>query len=339
MRKRWVFVCYFLVAVLMNACATTASNPKAEENEKINIVWPAPPEKARIKFVNQFSTPKDLGLKKSFSRKVQSALFGDDDRQMNRPYAVAANSSWVAVADPGAAVVHVFDTKRKTYRQLSDTGDFNFASPIGVALDDERLYIADSELGKVFILNRRLKLVSTVEGFQRPTSLALDPVHHRLYVADTLAHQIKVFDLDGTALFTFGERGEADMQFNFPSHLAFANDRLFVNDTMNFRIQIFSSEGHHLNTFGKHGKGSGQFTQPKGVAVDSMGNVYVADALSNRVQIFAQDGTFLLDFGRAGDSPGAFQMPAGLAMWNDLIYVADSFNHRVQVFQFLREED
>jgi DNA-binding beta-propeller fold protein YncE len=68
-----------------------------------------------------------------------------------------------------------------------------------------------------------------------------------------------------------------------------------------------------------------------------MGHVYVADALSNRVQIFGQDGTFLLDFGQAGDNPGAFQMPAGLAAWNDFIYVADSFNQRVQVFQFLRE--
>jgi len=339
MNRRWAFVLYLQIVILTGSCATTISKPAVEENETVNIIWPKAPEKARIKFVKQISSPEDLGLHKSFARKLRDALVGGDDRRMTRPYAVAANSSWVAVADPGAAVVHVFDTARKTYQQLADAGDYNFVSPIGVAVADERLYIADSELNKVFILNHRFKLLSTVENFQRPTSLVLDPVHNRLYVADTLAHEIKVFDRDGEELFTIGERGEADGQFNYPSHLAFADDRLFVNDTMNFRIQIFSSEGHHLGTFGKHGKGSGQFTQPKGVTVDSMGHVYVADALSNRVQLFDQDGTFLLDFGRAGDGPGAFQMPTGLAMWNDLIYVADSFNNRVQVFQFLREEN
>lgn len=337
MSKRWTFVLYFLAAILMGSCATTISRPSVDESETTHIVWPQAPEKARIKFIRQINSPEDLGLRKSFSRKLRDALAGSDDRRMTRPYAVAANDSRVAVADPGAAVVHVFDTSRKTYNQLAAAGDYDFASPIGVALAEERLYIADSELAKVFILSHRFKLISTIENLQRPTSLVLDPVHHRLYVADTLAHEIKVFDKDGKALFTIGERGEADGQFNYPSHLAFADDRLFVNDTMNFRIQIFSSEGHHLGVLGKHGKGSGHFTQPKGVTVDSMGHVYVADALSNRVQIFEQDGTFLLDFGRAGDGPGAFQMPAGLAMWNDLIYVADSFNGRVQVFQFLSE--
>ena len=327
-----------LSLLLTTACSATNPEPTLQEDRTPAMVWPEAPEKARIQFVRQFSSPEDLGLRESFARRVRDALVGDDDRLMTRPYAVAANNKRVAVADPGAAVIHLFDTKRKSYHQLKAAGDYDFTSPIAVALADERLYIADSELGKVFILNHRLKLLSTIENFQRPTSLAFDLVGQRLYVADTLAHEIQVFDQKGEVLFSIGGRGEMDGQFNFPSHLAFVDDRLFVNDTMNFRIQIFNSEGRHLQTLGKHGVGSGHFTQPKGVAVDSMGHVYVADALSNLIQVFEQDGTFLLGFGSAGDSPGAFQMPTGLAIWDDLIYVADSFNQRVQVFKFLREE-
>ena len=338
MNRRWSFKPFLALVLLAAACATTMPEPVEQEIGMPNLVWPEAPEKARIKFVKQFSSPEDLGLRESFSRRIRDVLTGGDDRQMTRPYAVAINNHKIAVADPGAAVVHMFDTGRNTFHKLRSGGDYDFASPVGVALSVERLYIADSELNKVFILNNRLKLLSTIEGFQRPTSLAFDLVRQRLYVADTLAHEIKVFDQDGEALFSIGGRGEAVMQFNFPSHLAFADDRLFVNDTMNFRVQIFNFEGRHLQTFGKHGVGSGHFTQPKGVAVDSMGHVYVADAMSNRVQIFDQDGTFLLDFGSAGGEPGAFQMPAGLAMWEDMIYVADSFNQRVQVFQFLSEE-
>jgi len=332
--SRWTI----LLLLLIVGCSATIPEPTTKETETLPLVWPEAPEKARIKFIKQFSSPEDLGLHKSFSQKVRDVLAGSDNRYMARPYAVATNGKRVAVADPGVAMVHLFDTERKTYKQLTGAGDYVFTSPIGVALADERLYIVDSELNKVFILNHRLKLLSTIEGFERPTSLALDPNNQRLYVADTLAHKIQVFDQNGEALFSIGGRGESDMQFNYPSHLAFANNRLFVNDTMNFRIQIFDSEGRHLQTFGKHGVGSGHFTQPKGVAVDSMGHVYVADALSNQVQVFEQDGTFLLGFGSAGDGPGAFQMPTGLAIWDDVIYVADSFNQRVQTFQFLRED-
>lgn len=326
------------LGMLAVACAGTASAPAAEE-ESVNIVWPAAPEQARIAFVRQFSKPADLGLRESFSRKLRDALVGGDDRAMTRPYALAVNASSIVIADPGAAVVHVFDLKRKTFRQVKDVGKLYLESPIGVALGEDRLYIADSVLNKVFILDNRLKLLAFIEDLQRPTSIVFDPIQRRLYVADTLAHEIRVFDRDGKDLFSIGERGETDLQFNYPSHLAFADDRLFVNDTMNFRIQVFGPDGRHLQTFGKHGVGSGHFTQPKGVAADSIGHVYVADALSNRVQIFDRDGTFLLGFGGPGDAPGSFQMPAGLAIWKDMIYVADSFNHRVQVFQYLRQEN
>jgi DNA-binding beta-propeller fold protein YncE len=302
------------------------------------MVWPEAPEVARIEFVAQFSRAKDLGLRESFSRKIKKLLSGSDDRRMSRPYAVAVDGDLVVVADPDAAMLHVFDTGHKTYQVLKNAGKQDFASPIGVALGGNRLFVADSELAKVFILNRRFKLLSTLDGLQRPTGLAFDPERKRLYVADTLAHQVRVFDEDGKPLFDIGARGDQDTQFNFPSHLAFANDRLFVNDTMNFRIQVLDPDGQHLRTFGKHGTGSGYFAQPKGVAIDSQGHVYVADALANRVQIFDQNGLFLLGFGGTGDGPGALQMPAGLAIWDDRIYVADSQNQRVQIFRYLREE-
>ena len=75
----------------------------------------------------------------------------------------------------------------------------------------------------------------------------------------------RLFDRDGRPLFTIGERGEADGQLNYPSHLFVGADHLYVNDTMNFRIQVFGLDGRHLVTFGKQGTASGYFAQPKGI--------------------------------------------------------------------------
>ena len=162
--------------------------------------------------------------------------------------------------------------------------------------------------------------------------------NQRVYVTDTLSHTVMAYNTEGALLNKIGERGEKHLQFNFPSHLALSKDTLIVNDTMNFRIQAIDFAGNHLFSFGKQGDASGYLTQPKGVAFDSDGNIYIADALANRIQIFNQKGDFLLEFGGKGESLGQFNMPAGISISDDKIYVADSYNQRIQVFQYLRAE-
>ena len=153
-----------------------------------------------------------------------------------------------------------------------------------------------------------------------------------------MTHQIVVFNDSGEKLFEFGTRGTAEGEFNFPSHIFLAGDRLLVNDKMNFRVQSFELNGRFESSFGTHGDGSGHLSQPKGIAVDSKNHVYVAGATIDRVQIFSSEGDFLLAFGSKGKGLGKFQMPAGIAIHQDLIYVADSLNSRVQVFKYVGEE-
>ena len=332
MTVRWIW----LLPLLLSACSTTGP---VLLDEYQHLVWPAAPEPARIEFVTLFNKADDLGIKKSFFSKIIEFFAGAEDRRMSRPYAIAANSEKIIVADPDASALHLFDLKRQKYHKLKRAGKLNFETPIGVAIGNDRIFVADSKLNKVFVLNDEMELLTVLQGFQRPTGLAVDTVRKQLYVADTLAHHIKVFDHSGNFQFIIGGHGEKDAQFNFPSHLAFRGDRLYVNDTMNFRIQILQYDGHHLKTFGKHGDASGAFAQSKGLAVDSDGHIYVADAMAGRVQIFDQNGVFLLAFGSFGNTAGSFQLPAGLTFWQDKLYVADSFNGRVQVFHYLAMEN
>ena len=65
-------------------------------------------------------------------------------------------------------------------------------------------------------------------------------------------------------------------------------------------------------------------------------SLYVVDALFDGVQIFDREGALLLGFGSGGRAPGEFWLPTGAFIDpRDQIYVADSYNQRVQVFELV----
>jgi len=323
-----------LLTALVAGCASPTGS-ETPDTATVNIVWPPPPATARIRYLYSFSEPLDLDIKPSLGRKFMDALAGEKMTGMVRPYAVSVQGQKILVADPGGQAVHLFDLERRKHLAILTAGEEPLVSPVGVALSESRVYVADSALGKIFLFDHKGNLLKFVADLNRPTGLAYDHAAGRLFVAETLAHQVVVFDSDGNRLFDFGARGTKGGEFNFPSHLSISAEKLLVNDNMNFQIKTFSLDGLELSVFGKHGDSSGQFSQPKGVAADSTGNVYVAGATIDRIQIFSAGGEFLLAFGGEGNAPGKFLMPAGVTIDNDRIYVADSYNGRVQVFQFL----
>jgi DNA-binding beta-propeller fold protein YncE len=91
---------------------------------------------------------------------------------------------------------------------------------------------------------------------------------------------------------------------------------------------------------GMPGAGPGQFNTPHDIAVASDGSLYVADSGNHRIQHLSPSGEVLNGWGTyansaAGDAPGGtFNEPWGVALAPDgsAVYVADTWNHRVQKF-------
>ena len=229
------------------------------------------------------------------------------------------------------------DAPRDRYARVTQVGAQTLVSPVALALGpDGAVFVADTALKEVFLLDRDGALLRTfaTQGLDRPAGLAWDAAARQLYVLDSLRHRITVFDGNGALLRTFGENGNADGQFNHPTHLALdAGGALLVTDALNFRVQWIDRDGRFLAKFGQAGNGSGDFAGPKGVAADGDGHYYVVDALFDAVQIFDRQGRLLLGFGEHGSGPGQFSLPNGIFIaTDDKVYVADAYNRRVQVF-------
>jgi DNA-binding beta-propeller fold protein YncE len=91
-----------------------------------------------------------------------------------------------------------------------------------------------------------------------------------------------------------------------------------------------------VRTIGRRGLYVGNLSRPKGVAADSDGNVYVVEGYFDYLLVFNGEGEFLMPIGGTGQGSGSFFLPAGV--WvdaNNRVFVADMFNGRVAIFQFL----
>lgn len=325
-------------------CAAAGAGCVVEDTE-VHPVWPAPPAVARIIHLKNIRTGSDL-VQASGLDAVIRALTGGQEFGLLRPHGVAVwEEKYLYISDQEQQAVVVFNLESGEPFLIEKVGETFLVSPVGVAACGELVAVSDSALNGVFLLTPKGELVKTIRkpgGFERPTGLAYDAARGLLYVVDTLANEICVFDLEANDLVGYvGSRGQARGEFNYPTHIFLdRNGRLYVTDSLNFRVQVFNPQGQYLFHIGELGDASGHLAVPKGVGVDAEGHIYVVDSYFSRVQIFDEEGTFLLAVGEPGAGPGGFLVPSGLTVDSqDRIYVCDSYNKRVQLLQFVRASD
>lgn len=304
------------------------------------LVWPQPPEKPKIRHISTIRGFKEKGIS------LKSVFVGKGEDKLIQPVAiVAGRDGRIAIADTGTKSVHLFIPKEERYVGISRFASGELVSPVGVAFDAEsRLYVSDSFHDKIAVFNERGDFLFSIDGsrggvLKRPTGLAYDRDHQAVFAVDTASHRIQAFTPKGEPAISFGERGNGDGQFNFPTHIfRGSTGKIYVTDAMNFRVQIFDSAGRFLTAFGRHGDGSGDFSMPKGVAADSEGTIYVVDTLFDNIQVFNEKGEFLLTLGSRGFDQGEFWLPSGIFIDDgEKLYVCDTYNKRIQIFEIIKD--
>ena len=164
-----------------------------------------------------------------------------------------------------------------------------------------------------------------------------------------------LYDKDTRTLDTvsvLGGHGSGEGMFSSPRNVAIGPDgSVYVADSGNHRIQKFAADGTFVTAWGhacrmfeeqqgcEEPDGAGGFYDPWGLAVDADGFVYVADTWNHRVQKFTADGAFVTMWGSYGVSEsgsgggGLFWGPRDITTEGELVYVSDTGNKRIQVFQ------
>lgn len=326
---------------------------------------------------------------------------GSDDDELDNPtdVVIKSNGREIYVVDNDNNRINVFDDDGDadfiygTFCNVSQIQDCNDdadgAEEDGDGQFNAPLYIAMDALGKFFVVdseNERIQIFDDDGEFQSKfgssdsgnddylggaQGIVVQDSSRKIFVSNTENDSISVFGSTGSFLFDFDSFNLND-DFTNPSEMIIDNidELLYVADSGNDRIIVFeivdgttcpndtieSVDGIcFVKEFGSSGDDEGEFDDPSGLAFDSENNLlYVADSDNDRIQIFeivdsttcpsdteeVVDGVcFVEEFGSLGTGDGQFDSPQGIAldMSNDLLYVADSKNDRIQVFDLNSE--
>lgn len=380
-RKRLLAVIGILTIVLALPYGAAAQKKKkatddATQNQQkranfdlSKIVWPNPPAITRIKFVEQFTGQKiDFDTKANKQQKQKQGwmdrLAGTKplvDQQMDLPfqlvrtYGLAFDSKGrIYAADQAVGAIFVFNPeadKKWEVEMIRHGKEAHFGEINGLAIDDnDRIFVSDDKFHKVIVISPEHKEESSfgADVLVRPGGMAIDTTNRFLYVVDTGADVVDVFDADSYKLLRkIGTPGKKHLltepgTFSLPANAAVDKDgNLYVTDTLNNRVEAFDPEGNFISMFGKNGDGPGQFSRPKGIAVDSDGHIWVTDGVEQRVQVFTKEGRLLIYFGQPGQWPGQFSALYDIAIdpKSNRVVTSEQYPGRVQMFRYVTDAE
>lgn len=162
------------------------------------------------------------------------------------------------------------------------------------------------------------------EQLRQPSSVAIAP-NGDVYATDPMRARIMIFRADGTfrRLLHTGAGGTEEGQFIRPESIDIdESGDVYIADSWAGKIIVFDAEGGYSREWPVE-------TQARGVHV-SDGKVYVLDV--GKVLVFDSQGEELGAFGSRGPAPGQIDAYQGVVQNNGVVYVAESFNKRLQAF-------
>ncbi|KAL6437147.1 hypothetical protein ACFW04_005017 [Cataglyphis niger] len=187
------------------------------------------------------------------------------------------------------------------------------------------------------------KIIANRDMVQRPSALAVDSWRDNIITTCPGSGQVVILDRKFKVV-----RRIRHQEMIAPQGLAFLqeNDEIYVTDKWKHCIFVFDHKGELVRRMCTKGNGELELLSPEGIAFHPERNVlYIADTGNNRVQVLEKNGVYLdsigpkskhvkgtVKFHRTGPIASQLNQPTDVAVTITRIFVADSGNHKVKIF-------
>ncbi len=256
----------------------------------------------------------------------------------SRPHDIvlSPNSEVIFVADLGNNSIKVLNAR--DLKIVSAIAGSELSSPHDVAVDaDGNLLVADTGNGRImrYEPSDGGAVGSALSGGLQAPEGVVDLGDGRIVVADARAGALAIFE-NGTLSSTSSKPATDTVSYRKPHDVDFdGENRIAVVDSGNDRIVILAADLTLIRIL----EGPGfNFNDPKYIAFGDDGALFVADEFNHQIKIFDRNYNLIdtIGSGEQGSADGQLNKPEGVEAKGDLVWVADTHNHRILLFEKVR---
>jgi DNA-binding beta-propeller fold protein YncE len=167
-----------------------------------------------------------------------------------------------------------------------------------------------------------------------PLGIATAP-DGRVYIADSGNHRFQVFTANGKLL---DAARLPDVPSGSPPDPADVvvdpnRRRLYITDNDNHHVLVFNLASRQFESiWGSPGQGQRQFRFPFLADISPEGYLFIVEPINTRVQVINSEGKFVNFIGGWGLEAGQLFRPKGVAVYEDKVFVSDSYLGSIQAF-------
>lgn len=247
-------------------------------------------------------------------------------RMLMRPVSVAARGDDVYIADAAARVLYRYERSADRLQTIAVLGAIRAGLPIGLAVDSARsVYVADPASGRAYALDSAGRLRTRyVAPHAQPLPVAIAPIGPGpdVLVADGALQRVIRYNPLGRPI---GELPSDRIRFNEIVDMRAGPRGVYVLDRAARQVVVFERGETFADAISLD-----DVADPVALAVDRTDRVYVLDAADQTIVVYS-NGVAISRFGGGGAVPGRFAGPTSIDADENLVYVADGGNARVQL--------
>ncbi len=246
----------------------------------------------------------------------------------------------IYILDQSLARVFVFNAQGQLKSSFGERGSLSgqMYYPRSIALNQlGEVIIVDTGNTRVNIYSReghfRYQLGNEGKNkgeFEKPISVTVNPLGY-IYVADGHLKKIAKYSPKGVFL------DEIRLDYK-PTDITFdAQNNLYVLSNELGSIRKYENEILTKEIILEK-KGVNLLKEATGLSLDDNGNSYTITLHDNSIYKFSQEEQIIFSFGSKGEGRGQFTSPSGIVYWRGYLYIADTQNQRLQVFELQTEQ-
>ncbi len=271
---------------------------------------------------------------------------GDSPHQMFKPHGVSADVKGnIYVTDTGNHRLQKFTPQGELVSFIGGFGwereQFQFPIDIFVynSLD---IFIADSDNNRIERYDKDLNSITSYQQnenwnsrfqFEFPNSVCLS-LHGDFFIVDSENDRIIKLNPSFEPELSFGDYDWGQGVIEEASHVFVSkSDMVYVTDSAAHKILVYDYFGNYLFDIGAE-----VLESPRGLYVDDRENIFVADAGRHQIVAFDKTGRLILQMGSRSTKFAGFREPSDVTICRDKLYVADTQNHRIQIFHLEWEQ-